>query len=170
MEDINAVLAKWLNLRWHSLSVWKGMIHVELGSKGFWINRKMIIYNPNPLEQSKKNKFYMIVSYTQGLYKSIKNIYNKYGIWDIFKGGRTIKNPLVAPKDRDTLNQKMESSTDTSVAWLNVMVYWWIGHNIWRDLRNIFRPPLPYMTTSTYISPHDCGQCQHSGEGEPESQ
>ena len=46
------------------------------------------------------------VPYTQGLCKSIKKICGRYGIQTHFKGGKTIKNLLVSPKDKDPmLNQ-----------------------------------------------------------------
>ena len=47
-----------------------------------------------------------VVSYTKGLIKSFKNICNKHGMQVYFKGGNTIKNVLVAPKDKDTITQK----------------------------------------------------------------
>ena len=43
---------------------------------------------------------------TQGLCESIKRICGRYGIQTHFKGGKTIKNLLVSPKDKDPmLNQ-----------------------------------------------------------------
>ena len=49
---------------------------------------------------------HIIIPYTQGLGKSIKNICNKFGIQTYFKGSRTLKDTLVAPKDKDTIKQK----------------------------------------------------------------
>ena len=40
---------------------------------------------------------------TQGLCESIKKICGRYGIQSHFKGGRTIKNLLVSPKDKDPM-------------------------------------------------------------------
>ena len=40
---------------------------------------------------------------TQGLCESIKKICGRYGIQTHFKGGRTIKNLLVSPKDKDPM-------------------------------------------------------------------
>ena len=48
----------------------------------------------------------MVVPYTNGLSESFKNICNKHGIQVYFNRGRTIKNLLVVPKDRDTITQK----------------------------------------------------------------
>ena len=38
-----------------------------------------------------------------------------------FKGGNTIKNLLMAPKDQDIIQKKVESSIDTSVTGWNAM-------------------------------------------------
>ena len=48
----------------------------------------------------------IVIPYTQGLCESIKKICGRYGIQTHFKGGRTIKNLLGSPKDKDPmLNQ-----------------------------------------------------------------
>ena len=53
-----------------------------------------------------KSKGHIVIPYTQGLCKSIRKICGMYGIQTHFKGGRTIKNLLVSPKDKDPmLNQ-----------------------------------------------------------------
>ena len=44
---------------------------------------------------------YIVAPYTKGLSESIKNVCKKYGIQVYFKGVRTIKDLLVAPKDKD---------------------------------------------------------------------
>ena len=46
------------------------------------------------------NRSSITVPYNQGLSESFKNIGKKYGIQVHFKSGRTIKDELVAPKDR----------------------------------------------------------------------
>ena len=56
-----------------------------------------------------QNKGHIVIPYTQGLCESIKKICGKYGIQTHFKVGRTIKNLLVSPKDKDPmLNQSGE--------------------------------------------------------------
>ena len=50
-----------------------------------------------------KNKVYIVIPYTQGLCESIKKICGRYGIQTHFKGGRTITNLLVFPKDKDPM-------------------------------------------------------------------
>ena len=46
-----------------------------------------------------KSKGHIVIPYTQGLCESIKKICGRYGIQTHFKGGCTIKNLLVSPKD-----------------------------------------------------------------------
>ena len=54
-----------------------------------------------------KMKGHIVIPYTQGLCESIKNISGRYGIQTHFKGGSTIKNLLVSPKDKDPMvNQR----------------------------------------------------------------
>ena len=48
-----------------------------------------------------KSKGHIVIPYTQGLCESIKKICGRYGIQTHFKGGTTIKNLLVSPKDKD---------------------------------------------------------------------
>ena len=60
----------------------------------------------NPTEQPKRKKAYMVVPYTKDIYESKKNICNKHVIQMNFNGSSTIKNFMVASKDRDTITQK----------------------------------------------------------------
>ena len=48
-----------------------------------------------------KTKAHIVIPYTQSLCESIKKICGRYGIQTNFKGGSTIKNLLVSPKDKD---------------------------------------------------------------------
>ena len=50
-----------------------------------------------------KTKGHIVIPYTQGLCESIKKICGIYGIQTHFKGGSTIKNLLVSPKDKDPM-------------------------------------------------------------------
>ena len=50
-----------------------------------------------------KNKGHIVIPYKQGLCESIKMICGRYGIQTHIKGGRTIKNLLVSPKDKDPM-------------------------------------------------------------------
>ena len=49
---------------------------------------------------------YMVVPYQQGLSERVKNTCQKYGIQVHFKGGQTIKDLLMAPKDKDPITNK----------------------------------------------------------------
>ena len=49
---------------------------------------------------------HITVSYSEGLSESVKNICKKYGIQVHFKSGKSIKDELVAPKDKDHLTKK----------------------------------------------------------------
>ena len=50
--------------------------------------------------QSANQEGHIVIPYTQGLCESIKKICGRYGIQTHFKGGKTIKNLLVSPKDK----------------------------------------------------------------------
>ena len=68
--------------------------------------------NKAPTKRTNRNnqkKSYMVVSYYTRLSESIKNIGSKYGVEVYFKGGSTIKNLLMSPKDKDPI-QKQEWS------------------------------------------------------------
>ena len=58
---------------------------------------------PNLPTMNSSNKGHIVIPYTQGLCESIKKICGRYGIQTHFKGGRTIKNLLVSPKDKDPM-------------------------------------------------------------------
>ena len=51
-------------------------------------------------------KSYITVPYNKGLNESFKNICKRYGIQVHFKCGKTIKDELVAPKDKDHITKK----------------------------------------------------------------
>ena len=53
--------------------------------------------------QEVQSKGHIVIPYTQGLCESIRKICGRYGIQTHFKGGRTIKNLLVSPKDKDPM-------------------------------------------------------------------
>ena len=60
------------------------------------------------------------VTYTKGLSESFKNICKKHGIQVYFRGDKTIKDLLVAPKDIPSL-KRIVSYTGISVTGWNVM-------------------------------------------------
>ena len=47
-----------------------------------------------------------MIPYAQGICESIKNICGKHGVAVHFKGGQTLKNILVSPKDKDIMANK----------------------------------------------------------------
>ena len=49
---------------------------------------------------------YMVVPYSKGLSDNIKKACSKYGVQVYFKWGMTIKNFLMAPKDKDPIQKK----------------------------------------------------------------
>ena len=51
-------------------------------------------------------KTHITVTYSRGLIESFKNTCKKYGIQVYIKGGKTIRNLLVAPKDKEHITQK----------------------------------------------------------------
>ena len=69
--------------------------------------------NNNKQNNKSKKNVYMVVPYYQGLSESIKGTCKKYGVH--FKGGLTIKNLLMAPKDKDHILKKVESYIDVNV-------------------------------------------------------
>ena len=66
-------------------------------------------------------KPYMVTPYYKGLGESLKKICSKHGVQVYFKGGNTIKNLLVAPKDQDSIQIRVESYIDINVTGWNVM-------------------------------------------------
>ena len=62
--------------------------------------------NPNTTQQNINLKPYIIVPYYKGLNESVKKKCNNYGVQVAFRGGTTIKNLLVAPKDKDPMLKK----------------------------------------------------------------
>ena len=75
----------------------KTMVHKQSRNKN-----KGLRGNINPI----KRRTYITVPYIKGLDESVKNTCKKYGIQVFFKGGKTIKDLLMAPKDRDLITQK----------------------------------------------------------------
>ena len=67
----------------------------------------------NPQKQAPRNrnnntqkKSYIVVAYHSGLSESIKNLGKKFGVQVYCKGGTTIKNLLMASKDRDPIQKQ----------------------------------------------------------------
>ena len=75
---------------------------------------KMKIRNPTIKRNNNQNKSgtdttqkpYIIVPYQRGLSESFKKTCNNHGVQVYFKGGTTIKNLLMAPKDQDPIKSR----------------------------------------------------------------
>ena len=61
---------------------------------------------PTRPEQSNINQPHIVVPYHQGLSENFKRTCNRYGVQVHLKGGLTIKNLLMSPKDKDTIWKK----------------------------------------------------------------
>ena len=66
--------------------------------------KKKNISNNN--NQANYQKPYMVVPYYKGLSKSVKRICNRHGVQVYFRGGISIKDLLMAPKDVDPMLKK----------------------------------------------------------------
>ena len=62
-----------------------------------------------PSTNEVKTKGHAVISYTQGLCKSIKKICGRYSIQTHFKGNSTIKNLLVSPMEKNPMENKSEA-------------------------------------------------------------
>ena len=61
---------------------------------------------PNRTNKNNQKKSYIVVPYYTRLSESIKNIGRKFGVQVYCKGGTTIKNLLMAPKDKDPIQKQ----------------------------------------------------------------
>ena len=69
-------------------------------------NRIRRIQNQTGLNSNNRQNLYMVVPYHQGLSERVKKTCNKFGVQVHFKGGKTIKSLLMAPKDKDPITNK----------------------------------------------------------------
>ena len=53
-----------------------------------------------------QKRCHIVVPYTKGLCESYKTICNKYGVQAYFKGGNTLKNVLIFPKDKEGIKKQ----------------------------------------------------------------
>ena len=76
-----------------------------------WAINRMKLKTSTPRTTTNNNsknisRGYITVPYNEGLSESLKNICKRYGIQVHFKSGKTIKDELVAPKDKDYITKK----------------------------------------------------------------
>ena len=57
------------------------------------------------ITNSSSQRCHIVVLYTKSLSESIRNICSKHRIQVYFRGGRTIKDLLVSPKDKDPITK-----------------------------------------------------------------
>ena len=69
-------------------------------------NRRNNTNHPKNSGTDTNQKPYIIVPYQRGLNESFKKICNNHGVQVYFKGGKTIKNLLMAPKDQDPMKNR----------------------------------------------------------------
>ena len=123
-----------------------------------WALNRVKLRCQNPSKKQKNNNqrkqnnqfrknLYMVVPYYKGLSKSIKRSCNKFVVQVHFKGGLTIKDLLMAPKDKDHILKKVGSYTNTLVIRWSVMRST-LGNQqgyLLKGSKNIKRLPPPYM-------------------------
>ena len=106
------------------------------------LNRVNINQNKNKNKQgTSKNKNntgskkpYIVVPYMQGMSESCKSICRKHGVEMHFRGGNTIRDLLIHPKDRDTILQKSDLQVQVWKGGLWGRVHWGIRQNICRKV------------------------------------
>ena len=69
-------------------------------------HRKEKKHTPRRTTNKPINRSHIVIPYVPGICKSIKKIGKKHGVAVYFKGGRTLKNILVSPKDKDEMVNK----------------------------------------------------------------
>ena len=112
---------------------------------------KQVTANRTSTKNQKKS--YIVVPYYSGLSESIKNIGRKFGEQVYFKGGTTIKNLLMTPKDKDAIQKQSgviyRYQCDRVGCDGNILES--PQELLVKGSRNIWNPPLPYMTTVTSL-------------------
>ena len=100
-----------------------------------------------------QKKSYIVVPYYRGLSESIKNIGKKFGVQVYCKGGTTIKNLLMAPKDRDPIQKQSGviyryqcDRVDCDDEYIGET-----SKIFGEKFKEHLKPPLPYMTTATSV-------------------
>ena len=100
-------------------------------------------------EQLNINQPHIVVPYHQGLSENFKRTCSKHGVQVHPKGALTIKNLLMAPKDKDTIMKKSGviyryKCNRVGMWW---RIHWWVSKKfLQRGSRNTLRPLLPSMT------------------------
>ena len=61
-----------------------------------------------PRNNNRNHITLIVVLHSKGLSESFKKIFGKAGVQVHFKGANTVKEVLIAPKDKDSINHKEE--------------------------------------------------------------
>ena len=105
------------------------------------------IQAPTKRTNTNNQKSHIVVPYYSGLSESIKNIDSNYGVEVYFKGGSTIKNLLMSPKDKDPI-QKTEWSRLQIPMWQGGLwwgIHWRVLKNFWRKVQGTSETPLSHI-------------------------
>ena len=104
-------------------------------------------HTSNNNNQANYQKPYMVVPYYKGLSESVKRTCNKHGVQVYFRGGVTIKNLLMAPKDQDPMLKKSgviyRYKCEKSRVWWGV--YRRVLQNFWRKVQRTSEDPIPHL-------------------------
>ena len=105
------------------------------------------------INTNNQKKSYIVVPYYSGLSESTKNIGSKYGVEVYFKGGSTIKNLLMSPKDKDPIQKQSGviyryqcDRVDCDQEYIGES-----SRTFGKRFKEHLKPPLPYMTIVTSL-------------------
>ena len=111
-------------------------------------NKNRNIFTNNNILRS-----HIVIPYYQGISESMKKACSEYAVQVYFKGGNTIKNLLMAPKDQDAIQKKVGSFIDTTVTGWSVMKNTLVSPlgPLVRGSKNISRHPPLFMNICRWI-------------------
>ena len=129
-----------------------------------------------PKQQQKRHQYLWKQHYKQpetlygSFWESLKKVCNKHGVQGYFRGGKTIRNLLVAPRIKISCSRKVESYTDINVIrWSVMKKHWRVFKNNWREVQRTLKVPFPSIWSFQHLwSYYLYRKFQHSGEGGPE--
>ena len=124
-----------------------------------WALNRIKIKSRNPTKMKNNNnqnkpgtdttqKPHIIVPHHRGLSESFKKVCSNHGVQVYFKGGTTIKNLLMAPKDQDPMKKRSGVTYRYKCNRVECNDNTLVNHpeHLERGSRNISRPPPQYLT------------------------
>ena len=147
---INSLLHRATNICSNQEQVKEELKYVEIALTACkypsWAIQRMMLKKNNTKTNSNNNRTNrnnnnsrtsITVPYNKGLSEGFKNIGKKFGIQVHFKSGRTIKEELVAPKDKDHITKKSRVIYRFKCGKVGMWwrVHWWNIKNLWRDIQ-----------------------------------